>query len=243
MWVVFRKEFIGFFSSILGILVILTFLIISGLMLWVFDTDFNILNAGYADLSLFFELAPWVFMFLIPGICMKTFSEEYNLGTIELLFTKPIGLKNLILGKFLAAYVLSILAIVPSLIYIISLQQLSAAGQSIDFGAIGASYFGLLFLIAAYTAIGIHSSSLSKNQLIAFIIGVLFCLFFYYAFYALSTSGLFGSQVFILEYLSLNFHYKSILRGVIDTRNIIYLTTIWCLFLVLTYWRLRTFKL
>jgi ABC-2 type transport system permease protein len=243
MWVVFRKEFIGFFSSILGILVILTFLIISGLMLWVFDTDFNILNAGYADLSLFFELAPWVFMFLIPGICMKTFSEEYNLGTIELLFTKPIGLKNLILGKFLAAYVLSILAIVPSLIYIISLQQLSAAGQSIDFGAIGASYFGLLFLIAAYTAIGIHSSSLSKNQLIAFIIGVLFCLFFYYAFYALSTSGLFGSQIFILEYLSLNFHYKSILRGVIDTRNIIYLTTIWCLFLVLTYWRLRTFKL
>lgn len=243
MWVIFRKEFVGFFSSMLGVLVILTFLVITGLMLWVFDTDYNILNAGYADLTLFFELAPWVFMFLIPGICMKTFSEEYNLGTIELLFTKPIGIKNLIFGKFLAAYLLSILAIIPGLIYIISLNQLSIEGQNIDYGAVAASYFGLLFLIAAYTAIGILSSSLTKNQLIAFIIGVLLCLVFYYVFYAISTSGIFGYQVFILEYLSLNFHYKSILRGVIDTRNMIYLSTIWLFFLVLTYWRLRTFKL
>ena len=242
MWVIFKKEFYGFFSSILGVLVILTFLVITGLMLWVFDTPYNILNAGYADLTLFFELAPWVFMFLIPGICMKSFSEEYNLGTIELLFTKPIGIKGLIFGKFLGAFVLSLLAILPSLIYMVSIANLSSEGQIIDYGAMAASYFGLLFLIAAYTAIGIHASSLTKNQLVAFILGVVLCLVFYYLFYAISNSGVFGTQVYALEYLSLNFHYKSILRGVIDTRNIIFMTSISFLFLVLTYWRLKTFK-
>lgn len=243
MWVIFKKEFFGFFSSILGVLVILTFLIITGLMLWVFETPYNIFNGGYADLTLFFELAPWVFMFLIPGICMKSFSEEYNLGTIELLFTKPIGIKSLIFGKFLGAFVLSVLAILPSLIYILSIANLSAEGQAIDYGAIAASYFGLLFLIASYTAIGIHASSLTKNQLVAFIIGVVLCLFFYYVFYGLSVSGIFGTQVFALEYLSLNFHYQSILRGVIDTRNILFLISFSFLFLVLTYWRLRTYSI
>ena len=145
MWTIFKKEFYGFFSSILGVLVILTFLVITGLMLWVFDTSFNVFNAGYADLTLFFELAPWVFMFLIPGICMKSFSEEYNLGTIELLFTKPIGIKGLIFGKFLGAFVLCILAILPSLIYVYSITNLSSEGQSIDYGAIAASYLVLCF--------------------------------------------------------------------------------------------------
>jgi ABC-2 type transport system permease protein len=243
MWVIFKKEFFGFFSSILGVLVVLTFLIVTGLMLWVFDTPYNILNAGYADLTLFFELAPWVFMFLIPGICMKSFSEEYSLGTIELLFTKPIGIKSLIFGKFFGAFALSIIAILPSLVYILSIAKMTPEGQSVDYGAITASYFGLLFLIAAYTAIGIHASSLTKNQLVAFIIGVVLSLFFYYVFYGISTSGIFGTQIYVLEYLSLNFHYKSILRGVIDTRNITYLASITFLFLVLTYWRLRTYSL
>jgi len=243
MWVIFKKEFFSFFSSVLGVLVILTFLIVTGLMLWVFDTPFNILNAGYADLTLFFELAPWVFMFLIPGLCMKSFSEEYNLGTIELLFTKPIGIKSLIFGKFLGAFFLSILAILPSLLYIVCIANLAVEGQSIDYGAIAASYFGLLFLISAYTAIGIHASSLTKNQLVAFIIGVVLCLFFYYVFYGLSVSGILGTQIYALEYLSLNFHYNSILRGVIDTRNIVYLASVSFLFLVLTYWRLRTYSI
>ena len=233
MWVIFRKEFFGFFSSILGTLVILSFILISGLMLWVFNTPFNVLNAGYADLTLFFELAPWVFMFLIPGVCMKSFSEEFNLGTIELLFTKPIGIKSLIFGKFLGAFALSLLSILPSLIYIISISNLSVEGHHIDYGAIAASYFGLLFLIAAYTSIGIFASSLTKNQLVAFIVGVLFCIFFYYFFYAISTSGIFGGQISVLEYLSINYHYKSILRGVIDTRNIMYLSSVTFLFLAM----------
>lgn len=242
MWAIFKKEFFGFFSSILGVLVILCFLIISGLMLWVFDTPFNIYNAAYADLTLFFELAPWVFLFLIPGICMRSFSEEQRQGTLELLLTKPISLNQLILGKFFGALMLSLVAILPTLLYIISIYSLANSPENLDFGAITASYFGLLFLVAVYTAIGIFSSTLSDNQLIAFIIGVVLCLLVYYAFYGLSTSGVFGSDVFILEYLSLNNHYKSVMRGVIDTRDILYFISVWLLFVVLTRWRLKSLK-
>ncbi len=242
MWAILKKEFFGFFSSILGVLVILVFLIVSGLLLWVFDTPFNIFNAAYADLTLFFELAPWVFLFLIPGICMRSFSEEQRQGTLELLLTKPISLNHLIFGKFLAAFLLCVIAILPTLIYIISIQNLSTTPENIDFGAITASYFGLFFLVSVYTAIGIFSSTLSDNQLIAFIIGVLMCFAVYYVFYGLSNSGLFGSNVFILEYLSLNFHYKSIMRGVIDTRDIIYFISTLVLFVSLTRRRLNYLK-
>ena len=242
MWAIFKKEFFGFFSSILGVLVILCFLIISGLMLWVFDTPFNIYNAAYADLTLFFELAPWVFLFLIPGICMRSFSEEQRQGTLELLLTKPISLNQLILGKFFGALVLSLIAILPTLLYIFSIYSLANTPENVDFGAITASYFGLLFLVAVYTAIGIFSSTLSDNQLIAFILGVVLCLLVYYAFFGLSSSAVFGADVFILEYLSLNYHYKSIMRGVIDTRDILYFISIWLLFVTLTRWRLKHLK-
>lgn len=242
MWAIFKKEFFSFFSSILGILVVLVFLITNGLMLWVFDTPYNIYNAAYADLTLFFELAPWVFMFLIPGICMKSFSEEQRKGTLELLFTKPLSLNALILGKFLGAFVLSLTAILPTLIYMISIQNLAVHAEQIDYGAITASYFGLVFLIAVYTAIGIFSSSLSDNQLVAFIIAVVSCLLVYYGFYAINDSGIFKGEVFILEYLSLNYHYKSMMRGVIDTRDLVYFLSIWLLFASMTKQRLKFLK-
>ena len=242
MWAIFKKEFFGFFSSVLGILVILVFLLISGLLLWVFETPYNIFNAAYADLTLFFELAPWVFLFLIPGICMKSFSEEQRKGTLELLLTKPISLNQLILGKFLGALVLSLIAILPTLLYIFSLQELAGSPDNIDYGAIAASYFGLVFLIAVYTAIGIFSSTLSDNQLIAFIIGVVLCLLVYYGFYGLYESAVFGNDVFLLEYLSLNYHYKGIMRGVIDSRDLVYFVSVWILFIMLTKIRLKFMK-
>jgi len=242
MWAIFKKEFISFFSSVLGVLVVLVFLLISGLMLWVFDTPYNIFNAAYADLTLFFELAPWVFLFLIPGICMKSFSEEQRKGTLELLLTKPVSLNQLILGKFLGALVLSIIAILPTILYIFSIQDLAGSPENIDYGALTASYFGLVFLVAVYTAIGVFSSTLSGNQLIAFIIGVILCLLVYYGFYGLSESGIFGNDVFLLEYLSLNYHYKGIMRGVIDTRDLIYFVSVWALFMVLTKSRLKYLK-
>lgn len=242
MWAIFKKEFFSFFSSVLGVLVILVFLFVSGLLLWVFETPFNIFNASYADMTLFFELAPWVFLFLIPGICMKSFSEEQRKGTLELIFTKPISLNELVMGKFLGALILSIIAILPTLLYIWTIQNLATSPENIDYGAIAASYFGLIFLIAVYTAIGIFSSTLSNNQLIAFIIGVILCLLVYYGFYGLSESGIFGNDFFLLEYLSLNYHYKSIMRGVIDTRDLIYFVSILVLFLMLTKSRLKSLK-
>lgn len=242
MWAIFKKEFFSFFSSALGVLVILVFLFISGLMLWVFDTPYNVFNAAYADLTLFFELAPWVFLFLIPGICMKSFSEEQRKGTLELLLTKPISLNQLILGKFLGALVLSIIAILPSLLYLFSIQDLSSSPENIDYGAIAASYFGLLFLVAVYTAIGVFSSTLSDNQLVAFIISVLLCLLMYYGFYGLSESGIFGNDIFLLEYLSLKYHYKGIMRGVIDTRDLVYFVSVLVFFIFLTKSRLKYMK-
>jgi len=242
MLAIFKKEFFSFFSSVLGILVVLVFLLISGLMLWVFDTPYNIFNAAYADLTLFFELAPWVFLFLIPGICMKSFSDEQRKGTLELLLTKPLSLNQLIIGKFLGALVLSIIAILPTLLYIFSIQDLAGAPINIDYGAITASYFGLVFLVAVYTAIGIFSSTLSDNQLIAFIVGVVLCLLVYYGFYGLYESGVFGNDLFLLEYLSLNYHYKGIMRGVIDSRDLVYFVTVLIFFLMLTKIRLKRMK-
>jgi ABC-2 type transport system permease protein len=242
MLAIFKKEFFSFFSSVLGILVILVFILISGLMLWVFDTSYNIFNAAYADLTLFFELAPWVFMFLIPGICMKSFSDEQRNGTLELLLTKPLSLNQLIAGKFLGALVLSIIAVLPTLLYIFSIQDLAGTPENIDYGAITASYFGLVFLIAVYTAIGLFSSTLSDNQLIAFIIGVVICLLDYYGFYGLYESGVFGNDLFLLEYLSLNYHYKGIMRGVIDSRDLVYFVSVLILFLMLTKIRLKRMK-
>lgn len=242
MWAIFKKEFFGFFSSILGVLIIFVFLLINGLLLWVFDSPFNVFNASYADLTLFFELAPWVFLFLIPGICMRSFSEEQRQGTLELLLTKPISLNQLILGKFFGAFVLSLLSILPTLLYVFSIQDLASTPENIDYGSIMASYFGLLFLMAVYTAIGIFSSTLSDNQLLSFLIGVVLCLLVYYALYALSMSGVFSEDIFILEYLSLKYHYKSIMRGVIDTRDLIYFSSVLVLFIVFTRLRLKSLK-
>ena len=242
MLAIFKKEFFGFFSSIIGVLVIIIFLVITGLMLWVFNTPYNIYNAAYADLTLFFELAPWVFLFLIPGICMKSFSEEQRHGTLELLLTMPVSLKYLIFGKFLGAFVLSVIAILPSLVYIFCIQNLAATPEDIDYGAMAASYFGLLFLIAVYTAIGIFSSTLSDNQLTAFLIGVVLCLIVFYAFYGISSSGILGSNAFLIEFLSLKYHYNAMMRGVIDSRDLMFFASIWILFMSFTFWRMKSMK-
>ncbi|MBS3739212.1 gliding motility-associated ABC transporter permease subunit GldF [Mesohalobacter halotolerans] len=242
MLAIFKKEFFGFFSSIIGVLVIVIFLVVTGLMLWVFDTPYNIYNAAYADLTLFFELAPWVFLFLIPGICMKSFSEEQRQGTLELLLTKPVSIRSLVFGKFFGALVLSVIAILPSLIYVFCIKSLAVSPENIDYGAMAASYFGLLLLIAVYTAIGIFSSTLSQNQLTAFLIGLVLCLTVYYAFYGISTSGILGSNAFLIEFLSLKYHYKAMMRGVIDSRDLMFFASIWIVFMSFTFWRLKSMK-
>ena len=236
MIAILKKELNSFFSTPIGYLVIAIFLIINGLFLWVFDNEFNILNAGFADLNSFFYLAPWIFLFLIPAITMRTFSDEYNSGTIEILKTKPISNWEIILGKYVASLLLIVIAIIPTFLYVYSISQLGSPKGNYDFGALLGSYFGLLFLAGTYTAIGVFSSTLSKNQIVAFIIAMFISFILFYGFEAMAS--LFGNFDYFIQSLGLNEHYKSISRGVIDTRDLLYFISITVFFLMGTKLRL-----
>ena len=236
MIAILKKELNSFFSTPIGYLVITLFLIINGLFLWIFDNEFNILNAGFSDLNSFFYLAPWIFLFLIPAITMRTFSDEYYSGTIEILKTKPLSNWEIIIGKYLASLLLIILALITTLIYAYSVSQLGNPIGNYDFGSMLGSYFGLLFLASTYTAIGIFSSTLSKNQIVAFIIALFISFLLFYGFEAMAS--LFGSLDYNVQRIGINEHYKSISRGVIDTRDLIYFISLTVFFLFLTKLRL-----
>ena len=169
MLAILRKEFSLFFASPIGYLVISVYLVFTGLFLWVFKGDFNILNAGFADLNSFFFITPWFFIFLIPAITMRSFSDEIRLGTIEILKTKPITIWQIVIGKYLGSLSLIILALIPTLTYVYTVNHLGNPVGNLDVGSTLGSYFGLLFLSGAFTAIGLFASSLSKNQIVSFI--------------------------------------------------------------------------
>ncbi len=238
MTAIFLKEINAFFSGIIGYLVIGVFLLVTGLFLWVFDGGFNILTYGFADLSGFFQLAPWVFLFLIPAVTMRSFSEEKKQGTLELLLTKPLTKWQLIWGKFLGNATISILALLPTLLYVLTLYNLRKDAEQIDGGQIIGSYLGLLFLILVFTAIGIFCSSLSKNQIVSFILSALLTLCVFYAFDGLSQLAVFEQLSDLLQYLGVSFHYQSIQRGVLDTRDLLYFLSLITLFLSFTHFNL-----
>ncbi|HLW32190.1 MAG TPA: ABC transporter permease subunit, partial [Aequorivita sp.] len=168
MFAIIKREISAFFSSTIGYLVIAVFLLINGLFLFVFSGTYNILNSGFADLSPYFELAPWVLLFLIPAVCMRAFSDEMKMGTLELLLTKPVSLRSIVLGKYFGAVILILIAIAPTLFYILTISELGNPSGNWDVGSTIGSFIGLLFLVLAYTAIGIFSSTLSQNQIVAF---------------------------------------------------------------------------
>lgn len=234
------REIKSFFGSPVGYLVIAIFLLLNGLFLWVFEGDFNILNAGFADLTPFFTIAPWIFIFLIPAVTMRSFSDERKQGTIELLFTKPLSISQIVTGKFFGAFTLIVIALLPTLIYVMVIYNLGSPQSNIDMGSTIGSYFGLLFLIAGYTAIGIFTSTLSDNQIVAFIASVFLCFAFYYAFEGLANYA--GSFSTTVASLGMDYHFRSISRGVLDTRNIIYFISITVLFLSLTVYKLKSLK-
>ena len=181
------REIKSFFGSPIGYLVIAIFLLLNGLFLWVFQGEYNILNSGFADMTPFFTIAPWILIFLIPAVTMRSFSDEKKQGTIELLLTKPLSIWQIVNGKFLGAFLLIVIAIIPTLVYVYILYGLGLPEGNIDLGSTLGSYFGLLFLIAAYSAIGIFTSTISENQIVAFIISVFLCFFFYFGFAGIST--------------------------------------------------------
>lgn len=230
MLAILKKEINSFFASPIGYLVIAIFLLFNGLFLWLFKGDFNIFDYGFADLSSFFLLAPWVLIFLIPAVTMRSFSDEKKQGTLELLLTKPISHLNIVLGKYFGAFILILIALLPTLLYVYTVYQLGNPVGNLDMGSTLGSYFGLLFLIAAYTSIGIFSSTLSDNQIVAFITSISICFLFYIGFEGVAD---FTSSNFI-DQLGMNSHYKSMSRGVLDTRDIIYFLSVTVFFLMLT---------
>lgn len=233
MFSILKKEINSFFATPIGYLVIAVFLLLNGLFLWLFKGDFNILDNGFADLSSFFLLSPWIFIFLIPAITMRSFSDEKKQGTLELLLTKPISHLQIVLGKYFGALILVIIAILPTVLYVFALFKLGNPEGNLDIGSIMGSYIGLIFLAAAYIAIGLFASTLSDNQIVAFIIAVFLCFFFYFGFEGLANSKLFGDTLYI-EKLGMDFHFKSIGRGVLDTRDLLYFLSITAFFIVLT---------
>lgn len=234
------REIKSFFGSPVGYLVIGIFLLLNGLFLWVFDGEYNILQSGFADMSPFFTLAPWILIFLIPSVTMRSFSDEKKQGTIELLLTKPLSLWQIVNGKFIGSFLLIVIAIIPTLVYVYVISSLGMPEGNIDLGSTLGSYFGLLFLVAAYTAIGIFTSTLSENQIVAFLFSVFLCFIFYYGFEGISNYAK-GFEDSVSR-IGMNYHFKSMSRGVIDTRDVLYFVSVSFLFLSFNVFKLKSLK-
>lgn len=234
MFAIFKKEVQQFFSSLIGYIAIVVFLLVLGLFMWIFP-DTSILDFGYATLDSFFSIAPYIFIFLIPAITMRSFAEEINTGTIELLSTRPVTELQIIFGKYFAALLLVLIAIVPTLIYFLTVYMLASPVGNVDVGGILGSYFGLFFLGAVFVSIGIFCSSITSNQIVAFILGVFLCFFIYLAFSYLSQFGIFvGKNDYLVESLGLSAHYDAMGKGVIDSRDVIYFLSLISAFILFT---------
>ena len=234
MYALFKKEISNFLSSLIGIMVIVVFLLITGLFLWVFQSDFNLLSYGYANLDGLFILAPWVFLFLVPAVTMRSFAEENRTGTIEMLLTKPLSDWQIILAKFLASVALVLLALIPTTVYYFSVYRLGFPMGNLDKGGILGSYIGLFLLSSSFVSIGIFCSSVTNNQILAFILSVFLCGFIYIGFEFIFSLSLFGPIDLFIQRLGMSAHYSSISRGVIDTRDILYFLSVMALFLSMT---------
>jgi len=231
MWSIFYKEVNLFLSSLVGYLAIAVFLVGTGLFMWVFP-DYSVISYGFSSMDSFFGMAPYVFLFLIPAITMRSFAEEFQSGTIELLVTRPLSDWQILFGKYLACIFLILLSILPTFIYYFTIWELGMPKGNLDVGATWGSYIGLFFLGATFASIGVFASAITKNQIVAFILGLFFCAFTYDAFSSISRLPIFfGGADSIVESLGINFHYASISRGLIDSRDLIYFFSVIAVFL------------
>lgn len=231
---IFRKELHTFFSSLVGYIAIIVFLVVCGFFLWLIPEN-NMLDYGYANMDKFFDLAPWVLLFLIPAITMRSFADEFKSGTIEILSTLPLKEYQLIGGKFLSSFVLVLFSILPTLVYIFTLASLSIISNNLDTGGMIGSYIGLIFLAGAFTAVGLFCSSFTNNQIIAFLAAVFLNFILYGGFETMSRLPVLANGAdYIVSQIGMQFHYNSISRGVIDTRDLIYFISIIVIFLLAT---------
>jgi ABC-2 type transport system permease protein len=228
-----KKELRQFFSSLTGYIAIIVFLLVNGLTLFVLED--NILDYGYATLERFFSFAPWILLFLVSAITMRSLSDEFRTGTFEILLTRPLSSWQVVSGKFAGSLIVALIALIPTLVYYFTIDRL-AANTGIDAGAAAGSYLGLFLLTAVFTSIGICVSSFTTNPVVSFIISLVACILFYYGFHALSRLPLFSENGmdYYIQMIGIDFHYQSISRGVIDTRDIIYFLSLVLFFLLIT---------
>ena len=243
MYSLYRKELKQFFGSLIGYLAIITFLLVSGLFLWVFPGNFNIPESGYASLEPFFALAPWLYLFLVPAITMRLFAEERRSGTMESLLTRPLTDFQLVLAKFLAAFTLVVFTLLPTLIYFYSVWQLGNPIGNIDAGSTWGAFFGLFFLAAIYVGIGLFASSVTDNQIVAFLLAMVLSFVFYIGFEFIGGSGIPYGLEKTLTWLSINDHFLSVSRGVIDAGDIIYFAGMTLVFLLITMLMIRKVRI
>jgi ABC-2 type transport system permease protein len=232
MYALFKKEFGSFLNTLTGFIVLAVFILANALFLWVFATGYNILDNGYATVDGLFAIAPLAFLFLIPAITMRLFSEEKKSGTIELLLTKPLTDIQVVMGKYLAALALVVVALIPTLVWVISVYLLGLPVGNIDLGGTLGSYIGLLFIGALFVAVGLWASSITDNQAAAFLIAVFLCGFLYMGFEFIAP--FFGSATLFVQSLGVNAHYQSLSLGVVDSRDVVYFLGCIILFIYLT---------
>lgn len=242
MLALFRKEISSFFSTLTGYVVMIVFLLANSLFIWIFPGEMNVLDSGYADLDTLFFLAPWVFLFLIPAITMRMFSDEKKSGTFELLFTRPISDFKIILAKYIASLVLVIFSLLPTLVFFISVYLLGNPPGNLDIGGFWGSFIGLFFLAGIYAAIGIFTSSLTDNAIVSFILSLLISFVLYIGFDFISALPVFHAINDIIIRLGINEHYRSMSRGVIDSRDMVYYLSTITLFIFFTKFVLQSRK-
>lgn len=230
MFALFSKEIKSFFTSILGYVIIGLFLVLTGIFVWVLKG--NVMSVGRSTLQNMFDLAPWIFLFLIPAITMRMIAEERKSGTMELLLTQPISDTQLILGKFFACETLLVIALLPTLIYFWSVWSLGMPDGKIDVGATWCSYLGLFLLGTIFVSIGLFASSITKNQIVAFLLAALFCFLMHFGFNFIYDLDFLGSAGYVVKKIGIEHHYSYISMGVIDTRDLIYYITVSFLFLL-----------
>ncbi|MCC6815407.1 MAG: gliding motility-associated ABC transporter permease subunit GldF [Saprospiraceae bacterium] len=234
MWTIFRKDIAHYFSQLIAYIVVGVFILVLGLLMWVFP-DFSILYYNYASLDQLFSIAPILFAFIIPALTMRSFSEEIQFGTLETLITKPLSEYQIVLGKYFAGVVMAMVCLIPSLLYYYSVYELGSPKGNIDSGAVLGSYLGLIMLSSSFVSIGIFGSAISKNQVSAFLISTFICFALYYGFYYLSKLPFFfGSMDDLIQRIGMDFHYNSISKGYLDSRDIIYFLSVNVFFLYLT---------
>ncbi|HTH54704.1 MAG TPA: gliding motility-associated ABC transporter permease subunit GldF [Cyclobacteriaceae bacterium] len=226
---IFTKEFNSYLNSLIAYLVISVFLTGIGLLLWVFP-ETSVLDYGFADMDTLFSMGPYVLIFLIPAITMKSFAEEKKLGTMELLLTKPLTDWEIVFGKFLAAFALTLVSLAPTLIYYFSISRLGNPTGNIDTAGIIGSYIGLSLLASVFCAIGICASSLTTNQIVSFILAAFFSFIFYTGFDSLATLA--NESALLIKQMGILYHYEALSKGLIDSRDVVYFLSVTSLLLL-----------